>query len=157
MEGSDGLWGLLFGMSKLPELFDTVFVILRKQKLIFLHWYHHITVFCYCWHAYVYPHGQGRVFVIMNYFVHAVMYMYYAVRAQGMVRIPRFVSVGVTCLQISQMIVGMATFVDAYFILRNGVACNVEYFNIVVGMAMYFSYTILFGHFFYVSYVKAKE
>ncbi|XP_062499445.1 elongation of very long chain fatty acids protein 6-like isoform X2 [Corticium candelabrum] len=59
LEGQSGLWCALFGYSKVLELLDTSFIILRKQKLIFLHWYHHITVLCFCWYAYIYPHGQA--------------------------------------------------------------------------------------------------
>jgi hypothetical protein len=40
--GAVGLWTMLFIYSKIPELGDTVFVILRKNNLIFLHWYHHV-------------------------------------------------------------------------------------------------------------------
>uniref|UniRef100_A0A3Q3EPZ8 Elongation of very long chain fatty acids protein n=1 Tax=Labrus bergylta TaxID=56723 RepID=A0A3Q3EPZ8_9LABR len=45
-------WAYAFVLSKAPELGDTVFIILRKQRLIFLHWYHHITVLLYSWYSY---------------------------------------------------------------------------------------------------------
>ena len=43
--GVTGGWGGLFIISKFPELIDTFFIVARKQPLIFLHWYHHATVF----------------------------------------------------------------------------------------------------------------
>lgn len=33
-----GFWIWMFAISKLVEFGDTVFILLRKQKLIFLHW-----------------------------------------------------------------------------------------------------------------------
>jgi hypothetical protein len=60
-----------------PELFDTAFIVLRKKPLIFLHWYHHITVLLYCWHAYAVRASSGLYFIAMNYSVHAIMYFYY--------------------------------------------------------------------------------
>ncbi|GMR45991.1 hypothetical protein PMAYCL1PPCAC_16186, partial [Pristionchus mayeri] len=35
----------LFGMSKGPELIDTLFLILRKRPVLFMHWYHHSVTF----------------------------------------------------------------------------------------------------------------
>ena len=66
---------------QLPELVDTVFIVLRKQKLIFLHWYHHITVLIYCWYSFSQYTAPARWFVVMNFVVHSIMYTYYAFRA----------------------------------------------------------------------------
>ena len=75
------LWTWLFVLSKLPELVDTVFIVLRKQKLIFLHWYHHITVLIYCWYSFSQYTAPARWFVVMNFIVHSIMYTYYAFKA----------------------------------------------------------------------------
>ena len=66
---------------QLPELVDTVFIVLRKQKLIFLHWYHHVTVLWFSWYSYVGFTSTCRWFMVMNYCVHSIMYSYYALRA----------------------------------------------------------------------------
>ena len=36
-----GTWVSLFVYSKIPELFDTLFLILQKKRVPFLHWFHH--------------------------------------------------------------------------------------------------------------------
>ena len=50
--GEVGFWVFLFIYSKLAELVDTLWLLLRKSPVILLHWYHHVTVLLYCWHAY---------------------------------------------------------------------------------------------------------
>jgi len=50
--GPVGMWVGLFIFSKIPELLDTVFLVLQKKRVIFLGWFHHTTVLMYCWHAY---------------------------------------------------------------------------------------------------------
>jgi hypothetical protein len=38
------LWMSFFTVSKIFELWDTFFIVVRKRPLILLHWYHHVTV-----------------------------------------------------------------------------------------------------------------
>jgi len=83
-KGPSGLWMTLFVLSKFPELGDTVFLILRKKPVIFLHWFHHTTVLLYCWHSYATEAPQALYFIAMNYSVHAVMYGYYCLMALRM-------------------------------------------------------------------------
>lgn len=145
-------WGLVFCLSKLPELVDTVFIVLRKQKLIFLHWYHHITVLLFSWYCYEGQRSGGAIFMTMNFIVHAMMYSYYALRA-ARYRVPRFIAVIVTTSQILQMVVGCLTFFSIY-LWKNDQDCKSADRHILYGGLMYFSYFVLFCHFFYNSYLK---
>ena len=45
------LWYLFFVLSKALELVDTLFIVLRKHKLLTLHWVHHCLTLCYSWYA----------------------------------------------------------------------------------------------------------
>lgn len=75
-KGSNGFWGWLFIVSKLFELADTVFLVLRKKPLMFLHWYHHILTLIYAFYSYPHTPGFNRWGIFMNFFVHAFMYRY---------------------------------------------------------------------------------
>ena len=55
-----GLWVILMTLSKLVELGDTIFIVLRKQPLVFLHWYHHISTLIYCWNSYSEQTANGE-------------------------------------------------------------------------------------------------
>ncbi|CAG0885146.1 unnamed protein product [Cyprideis torosa] len=82
------IWVYLFAYSKVVELGDTLFIVLRKRPLIFLHWYHHVTVLCYTWYAVGTVTAGGTYFIAANFSVHFLMYSYYAIRAAGF-NVPR--------------------------------------------------------------------
>ena len=70
----EGFWVAAFVLSKIPELVDTFFIIARKKKLIFLHWYHHATVMVYSFYLYKDRLAGGAYYGTMNFSVHAIMY-----------------------------------------------------------------------------------
>lgn len=146
-----GFWTLMFVLSKLPELGDTIFIVLRKQPLIFLHWYHHITVLLYSWFSYTEYTASARWFIVMNYCVHSLMYSYYALRAMGY-KPPRQIAMVVTVLQLLQMVIGSAVNIWAYQLKQDNRECHITPLNIKLSLAMYLSYFVLFARFFYKAY-----
>lgn len=101
--GPSGLWTTLFVYSKIPELLDTVFLVLQKKKVIFLHWFHHATVLLYCWHSFCVKSATGIWFISMNYFVHSVMYSYYFFMIIGQKWIAKLIAKQITTLQLLQV------------------------------------------------------
>jgi len=156
--GATGLWVQLFILSKFPELIDTFFIVIHKKPLIFLHWYHHITVLLYCWHSYVTKAPAGIFFVVMNYAVHSIMYFYYFLMAVG-VKPKAFKAVYITVAQISQMVVGVSlTVVGCYLLWWKPVPdCFLTTDNNVAALVMYGSYLFLFLQFFIGRYFGRKS
>lgn len=76
----------LYFMSKLIDLLDTVFFVMRKKQshITFLHVYHHaMMVFC-TWTFLRYFKGEQGIFIgLLNSLVHVVMYSYYFLAALG--------------------------------------------------------------------------
>jgi len=150
-------WVIAFFLSKIPELIDTFFIVLRKQPLSFLHFFHHASVVVFASCTYHYMAGSGIFFTTMNYSVHAVMYSYYFFKCAG-VRVPRIVSVLITSSQIIQMIVACAVTAYVYFgRFRRGLSCGSDtYFNVYIAATLYFAYFVLFAQFFYSAYIKKR-
>jgi len=151
-----GYWTWLFTLSKMPELGDTVFIVLRKQQLIFLHWYHHLTVLIYVFYCFSQFTSCARWFMVMNYFVHSLMYSYYALRAMK-VKVPRCVAMSITTLQLLQMVVGCTINYLAFQFKRNGADCGVSDTNLMYSTLMYASYFLLFARFFHNAYFNPSN
>jgi len=154
--GTTGFWAYAFVLSKLLELGDTAFIVLRKQSLIFLHWYHHITVMIYCFYSYPAHVASGRWYMVMNYGIHSVMYSYFLMRSLR-VRMPSVVRIGVTSLQIVQMATGLVVAMSVYVLKEGGMECSQSYENIGATLLMYVSYLILFVQFFCSEYTSANK
>jgi hypothetical protein len=182
--GPSALWTCLFIFSKVPELCDTVFVVLNKKPLMFLHWYHHITVLLYCWHSYSTRASVGLSFAAMNFTVHAFMYTYYAIQnkssidlsrakkltpesvskkaMKGPLSVKKFLSTVapfITFIQISQMVVGVYVMYAVFPHLNDqtNVKCHTSRSNWVWGLIMYMSYFVLFVLFAIDKYVCPKK
>jgi len=173
-----GVWTMFFIHSKVPELIDTLFIVLRKNKLITLHWYHHITVMIFCWHSWSTYCLNGLVYSAMNLTVHAFMYFFYTLAALGYR--PTSYAMTITVIQILQMVVGTAVTVyvnyhmqfveyqplilsfDTNWDVQNSTvntdtSCKVHRFNALAGLVMYASYLWLFCMFFYLAYLQPAK
>nr|ACM17823.1 fatty acid elongase [Labyrinthula sp. ND50] len=178
-----GFWTFIFVLSKVPELIDTLFIVLRKRKLITLHWYHHITVMMFCWHSWGTHCLYGIFFAAMNLTVHAFMYVFYFLTALGYR--PTSFAQSITILQIVQMLFGtLITFYAAFhmtFVVPQDILgsilspkslewnlnismyvddspkCHVNPGNALAGITMYTSYLWLFCVFFYYAYIHKPK
>ena len=146
---------LFFTTSQLhSELIDTLFIVVHKKKLIFLHWYHHVTVLLYCWHSYVTSSPTGVFFCAMNYGVHSIMYFYYFLMA---IKIKPPWAMLITTLQISQMIVGVILTVLGFVYVGSSPNCWISTENNRAAFCMYGSYLALFLQFFVSRYFGGKK
>ena len=105
--GQTGFIVFLFNLSKFPEMIDTLFIVLRKKELTFLHTFHHLSVAIYCYSTLFYPPPLGYWYALMNTFVHGVMYGYFAFDKQ-IKQYTNFNPMYLTILQILQMAWGVS-------------------------------------------------
>merc|ERR1712018_126732 len=150
--GLCGFYVALFIYSKIAELIDTVLLLAGKQ-VIALQWWHHSTVLLYCWHSYSTRIATGLWFAAMNYSVHSVMYGYFALVATEYRKYITPYAMLITLAQLLQMLVGMFVTIKAVVYQQEGQECHVNKTNSVLGLAMYFSYFVLFFKLFVDNYV----
>ena len=155
--GVTGFWSWMFILSKPLELIDTMFLVLRKREVIFLHWYHHVTVLIFVWYSMSDYPATGRWFATINFSIHAVMYTYYTIMALKIVYMPKMISMMITAMQIIQMIIGVYVNHKAYQYKQNGESCEVSNLNIYLAQLMYASYFYLFFKFFFEKYINSKR
>ena len=144
--GTTGLVVFLFNLSKFPEMVDTLFIVLRKKELTFLHVFHHFSVAIYCYTTLFYPPPLGYWYALMNTFVHGVMYGYFAFDKE-IKRYTNFNPMYLTVLQILQMAWGVSLNI-LYLVQPSTQFDFVTNYNAIYGLTMYGSYLYLFCAFF---------
>lgn len=156
--GQVGYMMTLFMFSKFPELLDTVFLVLMRKNVLFLHWYHHITVLLYSWFAYQSATPSAVLFGTMNYAVHSVMYFYFF--ASQYTHAFAFMRQPITSMQLLQMVVGVGVTVTAYVFDGDAKGCSRTYREsgfFTFCLVLYGSYMLLFAKLYYDTYIGGSR
>lgn len=156
--GPTGLWLMMFVLSKVVELGDTVFIVLRKKRLIFLQWYHHASAMVMAWYIYG-KTGPTMAFVAtMNLTIHSLMYIYFALSASKWIKIPNIFPLCLTTIQMTQFVVAMAIHINAIGVyLVDGQRSPVPLFQSVIITITYITYFVLFANFFVGRYLTPSK
>jgi len=155
------LW--MFYVSKVWDFWDTFFIIIGKKwrQLSFLHVYHHFTIFLFYWlNANVMYDGDIYLTILLNGFIHTVMYTYYFICMHTKdpktgKSLPIWWKSSLTLMQLFQFVTMMT---QASYLLATGCKSGV---NLKV-TACYLVYILtlfgLFAQFFVASYgAKSKK
>lgn len=163
-----GFWTALFSLSKIPELVDTLWLVLQKKKRpMFLHWFHHASVLVFSWFSYTLGNSTMGIFAMMNVSVHAVMYTYFAICALGFKRYVRPIAPLITFMQILQMVFGTTLALFSYIVNykayasgvtnRDELPCQVAKSGARLSAVLYLAYLYLFCKMFVDSYMRPQR
>lgn len=138
---------------KVWEFMDTFLLAVRKKPIGFLHAYHHAATLILTWNQMMEHSAPQWVAIVLNLWVHVVMYYYYAMSALG-IRI--WWKKYLTKLQIVQFVIDVVVIGYAYYaFIRAGFDPNVCYgtsTGAIVGIGILFSYLLLFVRFYWQTY-----
>ncbi|KAG0171921.1 hypothetical protein DFQ28_000786 [Apophysomyces sp. BC1034] len=144
------------------ELIDTVFLVLKKKKLEFLHYYHHSLTMVLCFTQLGGQTSVSWVPIVLNLTVHVLMYYYYFRTAAGA---KIWWKKYLTTMQIIQFVIDLfiiyfcayTYFAYTYWPhLPNMGSCAGTETSALFGCALLSSYLLLFINFYRITYQKQK-
>ena len=152
-------WVNIYIWSKIPEMIDTLLLILKKKKVIFLHVWHHFSVTIIMWHTGSYNPNDNLSIICMglNYSVHTLMYGYYALSSIN-IKIP-YPQI-ITGIQIIQFLIGLSVplWENNYPYCISNHSSPYRLKNRFYAFMIAFSYLLLFGNYYISRYInKIKE
>ncbi|KAI9019959.1 putative elongation of fatty acids protein 2 [Hyaloraphidium curvatum] len=144
------------------ELGDTVFLVLKRKNLEFLHVYHHSMTMILCFVELKGRVAMQWVVITLNLFVHVIMYYYYA-RTNMFPGEQIWWKRHLTTLQITQFVIDLVicylnTYThfahDYYPSLPNYGPCAATDFAALFGSGLLSTYLLLFVDFFVRTYIE---
>ncbi|KAK4536391.1 hypothetical protein CDCA_CDCA08G2416 [Cyanidium caldarium] len=141
---------------KYVELLDTLFLAVRKRRIIFLHSYHHAATLLLCWSQQVEHSTVQWVVIYINLGVHVLMYYYYGVAVMG---IKPWWRKHLTKLQIAQFVIDLVACSYAYGVhtVYGFGACHGTPTGAYTGIAILASYLLLFVKFYIDTYKRPPK
>jgi len=147
-EGRQVAWFYIFYLSKFYELLDTLIIVLKKNKIIFLHIYHHIITIVLVFVMMNQAVAVQWLAITANCMVHIPMYFYYAMSTLGY---DIWWKKYITLFQITQFIVDVTSnllgFTFHFGFLGKGKQCSGPLWAWCFGQGVLLSFLFLFIHF----------
>lgn len=150
--GPHVFWYYIFYLSKYYEFFDTLFQMLKKRKVIFLHSYHHVITLWLVYSTMYTRFSTQWGDIVANALVHTVMYYYYYLTERGT---KVWWKQHITHLQIFQFVFDLASHFSWYYYNSTtpggcpGAMWVFHWANFVI-----FSFLVLFIQFYLSNYKK---
>jgi len=153
------LW--MFYVSKAWDFWDTIFIVLGKKwrQLSFLHVYHHLSIFMFYWlNSHVNYDGDIYLTIMLNGFIHTVMYTYYFICMHTRdpktgKSLPIWWKSSLTGLQLVQFVTMMSQGSTILYKQCSGVPLRVSALYVVYILSLF----VLFLQFFIASYIKPSK